>query len=70
MTPYRETIIALWKMLPVNGWWRRVVDNWIGGDLRRFGAEAGDLANILLTLGVPSIVRCSHAYPNPGAIAE
>src|SRR5262249_50717993 len=28
------------------------------------------LANILLTLGVPGIVRCLHAYPNAGAIAE
>jgi len=41
---------------------------WAG--LRRFGAEGGNLAEILLALGVPGIVRGLHTDPNSGTITE
>jgi hypothetical protein len=50
--------------------WCRVVDNEASADLRRVGAEGGNLADVLLALGVPRIVRGLHAYPNSRAIAE
>jgi hypothetical protein len=47
-----------------------MLDNRICADLCRFGAEGGNLTDILLALGIPGIVRGLHAYSDSGAIAE
>jgi hypothetical protein len=42
----------------------------VGLDLRRFGAEGWNLADVLVTLSIPGIVRGLHTDPNSGTIAE
>lgn len=42
----------------------------IGGLLRRFGAEGGNLADVLVALGIPGIVRSLHTDPDSGTITE
>jgi hypothetical protein len=39
-------------------------------DLRRLGAEGWNLADVLVALGVPSIVRGLHTDPNSGTIPK